>query len=110
MEAARQMKVAPMFAKDFVRLVEPSTALQASTKWSRRRMTRPYRASLANDLTKKPCKCGGTMGEIIGYDERSNGKIVPLRRGWYCVECRNWEKAILRETAVEDIYLDHLEV
>ena len=73
-------------------------------------MTRPYRASLASDLTKKPCRCGGTMGEIIGYDERSNGKLVPLRRGWYCVECEAWEKAILRETAVEDIYLDHLEV
>jgi len=26
------------------------------------------------------------------------------------VECKAWEKAILRETAVEDIYLDHLEV
>jgi hypothetical protein len=50
------------------------------------------------------------MGEIIGYDERSNGQLVPLRRGWYCVECRAWEKAILREMAVEDIYLDHLEV
>jgi hypothetical protein len=50
------------------------------------------------------------MGEIIGYDECSNGKIVPIRRGWYCVECREWEKAILREMTVEDIYLDHLEV
>lgn len=70
-------------------------------------MTRPYRASLADDLTNKPCKCGGTMGEIIGYDDTSNGELVPQRRGWYCVECRAWEKAILRETTV---YLDYLEV
>ena len=67
-------------------------------------MNRPYRASLASDLTKKPCKCGGTMGEIIGYDEDANGAATPKRRGWYCVDCQNWETAILREQIVEKKY------
>jgi len=56
------------------------------------------------DLTKKPCACGGEMGQIIGFILRpSDEDLTPVRKGWYCVECRAWEDAILRETAVEDI-------
>lgn len=53
------------------------------------------------DLTKKPCACGGEMGEVIGFKllyEANNNS--PIRKGWYCVKCKAWEKAILREMNV----------
>ena len=53
------------------------------------------------DFTKKPCICGGEMGEVIGFKllyEASNNS--PIRKGWYCVECQAWEDAILREMIV----------
>ena len=44
------------------------------------------------------------MGQIIGFVPRpSDEGMRPVRKGWYCVECRAWEDAILRETAVENI-------
>lgn len=54
----------------------------------------------SDDLTTKPCSCGEQRTQVIGYDE-VKGKMVPARRGWYCVKCREWEKAILRETKIE---------
>lgn len=55
------------------------------------------------DLTKKPCACGGEMTEIIGFTTLHNSELSPVRKGWYCVDCKAWETAILRETAVENI-------
>ena len=55
------------------------------------------------DLTKKPCACGGEMTEIIGFTTLHNSGLAPVRKGWYCVDCKAWETAILRETAVENI-------
>lgn len=49
-----------------------------------------------DDLRSKKCRCGETMGEIIGYDDNEK----PFRQGWYCVHCRAWEQAILRERTV----------
>lgn len=49
-----------------------------------------------DDLRSKKCRCGQKMGEIIGYDDNEK----PFRQGWYCVQCRAWEKAILRERTV----------
>jgi len=56
------------------------------------------------DLTKKPCDCGGEMGQIVGFVPRPSSEgLTPVRKGWYCVECRAWEDAILRETTIENI-------
>lgn len=50
------------------------------------------------DLSKKQCQCGATLGEVIGYDWRSTDQQhVPYRAGWYCPDCKTWEKAIARE-------------
>ena len=53
-------------------------------------------------LSIKPCPCGATMEHIIGFDENADKDLVPARRGWYCFSCYRWEKAILRETVVEN--------
>ncbi len=45
----------------------------------------------------KQCKCGVVMEEVIGYDDREH----PVRAGWYCLEWRDFDKAILRETKIE---------
>jgi hypothetical protein len=53
------------------------------------------------DLTKKPCVCGGEMGEIIGFlPKHESEDMTPVRKGWYCVDCKAWEDAILREMTV----------
>jgi hypothetical protein len=40
------------------------------------------------DLSEKPCRCGETMGEVIGFQERvTDGKMVKYRVCWYCPEC-----------------------
>ena len=53
------------------------------------------------DLSEKPCKCGDTMGEVIGFRERSTDKKkVMYRVCWYCTKCHATEKAIGRETFV----------
>ena len=53
------------------------------------------------DLSEKPCKCGDTMGEVIGFRERSTDKEkVMYRVCWYCIKCHATEKAIGRETSV----------
>ena len=46
----------------------------------------------------KQCQCGAPMEEVIGYDDREH----PVRAGWYCIECKSFDKAILRETKVEE--------
>lgn len=54
------------------------------------------------DLTEKPCKCGGTMGEILGFVERStDGENVPYRRLWWCQECNAEDYCTGREMYVE---------
>jgi hypothetical protein len=53
------------------------------------------------DLTTKPCKCGGTMGEILGFVERStDGKNIPYRRLWWCKVCNR--SAMQRITALAE--------
>lgn len=49
-------------------------------------------------LMPKQCQCGVLMKEVIGYDRKEH----PLRAGWYCIECKSFDKAILRETKVEE--------
>ena len=55
-----------------------------------------------DDLSEKPCPCGKTMGEVIGFQERvTDGEMVKYRVCWYCPECHAVEKAIGRETFIE---------
>lgn len=55
------------------------------------------------DMRYVPCPCGHKKVEVIGF-ERSPAKktLVPVRKGWYCTECHDWDDAILRETVVEN--------
>lgn len=48
------------------------------------------------DVTKCPCNiCGDWMKEVIDYS------AVPIiRRGYYCVPCKNWEVATPDEQTV----------
>lgn len=56
----------------------------------------------SDDLSSKPCKCGDVMGEIIGFNDSLVDKnYQSFRVGWYCVKCRGFEKAILRERIIE---------
>jgi hypothetical protein len=51
---------------------------------------------------KSPCRCGETMGEVIGFQERvTDGAMVKYRVCWYCPECHATEKAIGRETYID---------
>ena len=47
------------------------------------------------DLSQKPCKCGGTMVQIINAEKN-------IRVGWWCTAdgCSNFTKAIGRERLV----------
>jgi hypothetical protein len=66
-------------------------------------MTQSTQKNSSDDLTKRVCwECGGEMGQIIGFDKNAEGDMVPQRRGWYCVQCKTWEKAVLRERTVLD--------
>jgi len=58
--------------------------------------------ALQDEMQSKPCKCGGTAEEVIGFDHKPEGGLIPVRRGWYCPSCHAWEKAILRETKVDE--------
>ena len=50
----------------------------------------------------KVCSCGEVMEEVINYQTPPNAEIpIPTRKGWYCVACKHWEKAIARETKVQ---------
>jgi len=49
-----------------------------------------------NELAKS-CKCGLQMQQVIGFDDKDQ----PFRQGWYCPECKAWDKAILRERNVK---------
>ncbi len=51
-------------------------------------------------LRTKPCKCSGTMQQVISMLEGP-----PTRTGWFCPTCRAWDKAIGRERIVTT---DHL--
>ena len=56
-----------------------------------------------DDLSNKPCRCGGVMGQIIGFDERvTDGAQVPVRRSWWCQSCNAVEVAIGRERVVTE--------
>lgn len=56
----------------------------------------------SDDLRSKPCDCGGTMEQVIGFTLRTTDKTYqPYRCGWYCKECKTYELAILRERVVE---------
>ena len=55
-----------------------------------------------DDLSEKPCRCGETMGEVIGFQERvTDGEMVKYRVCWYCPKCHATEKAIGRETYID---------
>jgi len=55
-----------------------------------------------DDLSTRPCKCGGTLGEVIGFQERStDGVQVPYRVCWWCQDCDTTEKAVGRETHID---------
>ena len=56
----------------------------------------------SDNLRNKPCRCGGTMGQIIGFSDPDEHRPdpYPIRKGWYCIECRDFEEAILRERTV----------
>lgn len=60
----------------------------------------------ATDMKKKPCPCGGTAVQVIAHID-AEGTLLPrpIRRGWYCAQCRSWEKAILREMKVEEQHM-----
>ena len=54
------------------------------------------------DLSNKPCNCGGHMGEVIGFRERSTDQVMmPYRPRWYCPDCHAVEEALGRETWVD---------
>lgn len=54
------------------------------------------------DLSEKPCRCGETMGEVIGFNHRSTDDTYQgYRVGWYCPECHNFDAAIGRERVIE---------
>ena len=55
-----------------------------------------------DNLSEKPCRCGGTMGEVIGFNHRQTDDTYQMYRvGWYCTECHNFDKAILRERVID---------
>jgi len=59
-------------------------------------------SEFSDNLKEKPCNCGDVMGEVIGFNYRSTDNTYqPYRVGWYCVECKAFEQAILRERVVE---------
>lgn len=59
-------------------------------------------SAISVDLKSKPCQCGKAMEQIIGFNHRSTDDTYqPYRVGWYCRDCKAFEKAILRERTVE---------
>lgn len=59
--------------------------------------------NMSSSMRYVPCKCGHKKVEVIGFETSPVKKtLVPVRKGWYCVECHAWEDAILRETVVEN--------
>jgi hypothetical protein len=61
------------------------------------------------DLSEKPCPCGETAGEVIGFNHRStDDTYVPYRVGWYCPECKHFEQAIGRETWINTKILNNV--
>jgi len=55
-----------------------------------------------DNLSEKPCRCGDTMGEVIGFNHRQTDDTYQMYRvGWYCPECQNFDKAILRERVID---------
>ena len=61
-----------------------------------------YLENKMEDLSQKPCRCGGTLGEIIGVDTRlTDGAKILVRRRWWCQDCNAVEEAIGRERVVD---------
>lgn len=55
----------------------------------------------SDNLKEKPCRCGDVMGEVIGFNEcLIDNTYQPYRVGWYCVKCKEFEQAILRERQI----------
>ena len=55
-----------------------------------------------DDLTQKPCRCGGVATEVIKLNRRStDDTLQPYRSGWECLDCKASEKAIGRETWID---------
>ena len=54
------------------------------------------------DLSTKPCKCGGTMEEVIGHNHRStDDTYVAYRVCWWCQECMAVDRCVGRETQLK---------
>lgn len=49
---------------------------------------------MRDQLATKPCQCGGTMTEVIHAEKKT-------RKGWYCPQCHQFDKAVLRERFVQ---------
>ena len=45
-------------------------------------------------LSEMQCHCGAKMHEVIHAAEN-------MRRGWLCIECLHFERAIYRERKIE---------
>ena len=61
-----------------------------------------YLEKQMEDLSQKPCRCGGILGEIIGVDTRlTDGAKILVRRRWWCQDCNAVEEAIGRERVVD---------
>jgi hypothetical protein len=60
-----------------------------------------YLEKRMEDLSEKPCRCGETMGEVIGFDDRvTDGEKIPVRRSWWCQECNAVEECVGRERVI----------
>lgn len=52
-------------------------------------------------LEVKKCSCGGTKNQVITLvDDKGIELASPVRVGWYCSSCKDFERAILRERVV----------
>lgn len=61
-----------------------------------------YLENQMEDLSQKPCRCGGILGEIIGVDTRlTDGAKILVRGRWWCQDCNAVEEAIGRERVVD---------
>jgi len=57
--------------------------------------------TVTDDLTTKPCRCGGVKKQLLNFISPEGTDLsVPVRAGWYCESCGEFEKAILRERVV----------
>jgi hypothetical protein len=56
-----------------------------------------------DDLSEKPCRCGETMGEVIGFKDRVTDGHLPDVQG--CAgtaqSVMHWTKQFFRETVID---------